>query len=280
MPFYKADYFFNAQHVPGWTETFYLSAGDTASALLLATRGINDYIGKRRAILHAAYNLQEIRVSDVAVNRDSLVTLLTAAEGQGLFGDKATAFEQAWDGMLLRGESGALTRRGVHIRGIPAGQVDTIGTLTLNGPWINVLTTWRIALTQGNIGFLIRKQTPTPVAQPITCTILGDNRSIRLAWAVARPVGVTEGTFMNVKKVQDANNVNGRWRVQYVDATTATMFPKRTKMYGNASTGIAAVETVAITYVPFTNVIPVRGVKLNTGKSSDAQRGRRTRAAA
>jgi hypothetical protein len=117
------------------------------------------------------------------------------------------------------------------------------------------------------------------VARPTQCDIIGDGKAIRLTWA-ARPVGLVDGSLINVKKVEDASSVNGRWRVQYTDATTATMFPKLTKMFGTPSTAVARVETVVLTFPNITSVIPERGVKLNTGKPSDAPHGRRTRRAA
>src|SRR6266536_27383 len=267
----KVDYFFEDIGNSGWTETFYFTDTDITVA---RDRAETKYVTQRLSLLTGSYSLRELRVSDVAILRDSLVKSYTFAQGLGNYPAVAGARdEQPWDALLVRIEAGALNRRSLLMRGLPGGLVDPVGVYTPSALWSRRFAAFRASCLAAP-PFQIRTQTSGPGFRADNINIGPGGWTISLNFLAGPPPSFVAGRIVRISGVKGAAFINGLWKIYQVIGNAVLMEQKRRPAVGNVLiTGSAKLITIG--FSNFTNLIPERGVKKSTGRPFDEPRGRR-----
>lgn len=268
----------------GWTETYYDTSATYAAALTKADAVLRP---PRLGILSAAYALRQFRVSDPTINRDSQVKAYSQAQGVGFVplgtdpGDWGAGSPQALPpsaALLLRCEAGALNRRMFLLRGM---SLSFFGADNVYNPapagvaavnlFNNMLTTapYQIrTISQGAPGF------------PSSIGIGANGFLITIIFPNNPPAGLIVNGLMKLSGFTGAAFLNGIWKVSQIlqpggagTQTTVVPYKKKRAVYGTPlMTG--QITAVNVAYSNFTNVIPLRGGKRDTGRPLGLPRGR------
>jgi len=278
-----ADFVFSDQHGGGWTENFYL----TASTISTALQNLSTTAFLRRKMLAQGYHLDEVRVSDVAVFRDSLVKAYAGPPGDGLFPLGTVPVdgnEQVFDRLLLRIEGTSLTRRTMELGGIPRGVFDQNRRYTPTPAWTAAFNAWVQNMLDPSGPVLIRRANRLATTNvlgltPSTGTGIAMTVIVPNTWAAGPSI---IGKQVRLSKFRGTAKINGLWTVfnQLTDTplpgqTTLYLQAKRSRPLLDAVSILGQISTVASgTYIAITNIIPLRGVRRSTGRPLDSLRGR------
>lgn len=283
---YKVDWVFGSLFggVSGWTETHYRTGSGTINDTLLnETSNMN--LTLRLMLLHRSYALQEVRVSDTEILRDSLIQAYGPAEGVGSYdfshGSGFAPPMPPWVRLLIRCESGSLVRRSYEIGGIATSVLTpTYAYNSADPTWAANWPNFAAAhLTGGECPWAIRKVTfGTPLTpatyQPIA-TILPGVTGRELILTFTGPgfgAAPPPGTIIKVSGVTGADHCNHLWTVAQATQTLIRTRPGRHTIFGIPANGAAAIG--AITFPILTRMGPLRGSKRNTGRPFGELHGR------
>jgi hypothetical protein len=277
MPNQVVTYFFKdvTTGSAGWTETFYMSAGTLAGALLIAgPQGA--IMNARLRLLHPDYQLSAVRVSDVAILRDSLILANAGDTGTGQWGGAGPhagdTSEEPYDALLIRMEASSLKRRSFLMRGLPSSVITHTRQYNPDGVWTAAFNVWRTTMLANNVSQIRSQTTGTPTF-PNTVTISASGYGLAITYVGAIPAGMVNGAYVKVTGIVGAAPVNHLWRISVVGALTLFLSAQRRLIYGTIA-GTPIVQLVTYTYPAITSIIPLRGVKKSTGRPFDVLRGR------
>lgn len=273
MPVYKCQFFFR-QLKYGWSDTFYLARDTTQSALDAAV----DIAPSRIALLggdgsEASPYLAAVRVSDVAVQRDSLIDRYNRVQGSNRIPLGPADIPSV--SILLRCESGPNYRRQWYLRGQPDGLVTDNGVYkpdALPG-WLNVLRVFVNTLIARGVGiYAIAKP---PAATPILeLSAVEGNVAVNTAAAH----GLASNDSVRIVGAPGANTIRGNWRVKVTLPTQFVLIGAKVADHPIAGyLGGGTFYKRLAEIQPFSRVIAEEATKKSTGGPFDRPVGRRRR---
>lgn len=276
----KLTYFFadnTSSTGSGWTESWYVGAGDANTALAVATAP--GWLNERLAVLNPTYYLTSIRAQNVVNRFDSKRMRFTAATGIGQYGGAAgranAVGDPPWTGVLLNLFGGTTTIRRFILRGIPDSQVDNNLEYSPSPRFRAALDTWRDDLSVAPNAYQLRHISLFQTwSAPTTITVQPDKKTVILSWAPGiAPAALTKGVVVQLPGIQNATPVTGFWRVHFFDGMTVTMYPRRRPIFGTPTVP-SAVQQMQYTYTPISDTEVTRGAERRPGRPSDQLRGR------
>ncbi len=133
----------------GWTETFYLPSGMSASQSLL-NQVVSAYVPARAALLGAGASMMYARITNLPPNRISFVQYLNNKQGASQYGNpiQPQDYDLSSLDLLVRMQDGIGKRRSFWMGGLPDSYTDTglqqgIQGGFVSGPawkqWINTI---------------------------------------------------------------------------------------------------------------------------------------------
>jgi hypothetical protein len=185
--------------------------------------------------------------------------------------------EQPYDGLLIRMDDGGSHRRSFIMRGLPTNIVTKTRSYAPEAEWTTAFAVWANSVTtpgghapNPNI-WQIRTQVrnPTPVI-PASVNVAANNRSLVITFTGAVPAAITQANpFFILAGVTGADHCNKIWRAQFpVGATVMNTYPGRRTIYGTPG-GLPLVTPITYAFSGIESVIPLRGVKRDTGRPFD-----------
>lgn len=281
MPDFSVNYFFTDSHEIGWSENYYVSATTIAAALASETV----VAGFRLALLAPGNHLDELRVSDVTVFRDSLVQSYAGPAGNGQFPTAASGSNPpVWNRLLLRIEAGSVARRSLEMGGIPAAITDQFGAYTPTATWTKRFNQWVVVMLETPaVELRVRKgmvaipiQSFVPAANPLYVNLTFNETDV--------PGGFTlpvKGDTVRLSKMRYTANLNGNWIVYsppvlatgvYTMSVTGRRLPA---LVGSLSQpGVWRLIKPSVPFLAITSIQPRRGVARKTGRPFDSPHGR------
>lgn len=285
MATYLNTLFFRNAGGYGWSESYFTSLAN----IDLALRELIGDVPFRRGILAKGNFLEEARVSDVTIFRDSLVQTFSEAEGVGLYGAGA-AFpapgnEQAWDRLLCRVEAGSNFRRSYDLGGVPRGVISQTGVYLGPAEWLGPFGLW-VGSHVGGVGVMLIGSnlaaseswpilgSSSPITNPRVLTIV-------ISAAAQTQMALAQGDFVRIGRSHGLSNYKGLWVVDTVTPGTApathnvTFYARRYLVgYPVVNNQMGWVYKIAATlYKEVTQIRPRRGARRKTGRPFDAPAG-------
>lgn len=210
MAVFKIDFLFN-QLNRGFSETWYMDTADIQTAMASAKS-----VAKLRSLTCARdVAFEAIRVSDVAVNGDSLIFTDTTTYAQPDRPGDVTAV-----GILVRCMSGTTYRKPLVLRGLPDDWLDrsnTPGKILLNDVGKKPVKAYLQAVITAGWRFRCRpKVTDLADYSPITAVAaVGGNVSLTAVSCAAVAAIVHTGYYIQIRGCRkSAAALNGVWNVQ------------------------------------------------------------------
>lgn len=170
MATYKITYFFgSSKYNIGWTENWWTSATDAASALATTS----SYYTPRKNVLGDDFAIDAHRASNVDSPRDSLYVTATSFPILGTVALATYPLAGVWDCLLVRRDIGTNNLIGhMFMHGVPAGIF--VGRTLANPPtpsgWTGLFNAFGTEVTGGN--YLLRKKTAPTTYTYSQCTTL------------------------------------------------------------------------------------------------------------
>lgn len=272
MPAYRATMIFNWGRY-GWTETWYLTAGD----ITLAQRRMSAPATTRSHLLGAGALLEAVRISDTAIGGDSL---LVGSDGTWKSDDAAA--DAPWNAILARVEATDKHRRQMWLRGVPdswIGLDPVTKKNTMPAKARQAFQAFLAAVMEAPSPLQLQvynKQGQGGTGVAITAQVL-DVASGYTTFSVANSTAeVGEKALMKRWKGPDKKTLNKTYHVVKKDATTVTLslpfvlIPTPGANFG----GLLFPRNP--TYTNVTDGIILRVNKRNTGRAFFVSRGRRS----
>jgi hypothetical protein len=272
MPDYKVSWFFK-QRTYGWSETFYITKANS----LEVGNAVAFVIAKRVAMLGGAIGdnsspyLSEIRVSDVAIQRDSRVLHVSPADGAPAnpvgFADNPNL------AILLDWYSGDLYRRQQYLRGNPDSLVAANGIKVPLPVWDNLFTAWKNIVIAQQFGILATTRPPEATAILIENFVYAVDTPVQMISTA--PHGLVDQDTVRIINAPGTTGLRGSWVVKVVNPTTVSLLGT-TGLHGAYKGGGKFYKKV-FTVKPFTKCDVVEATHRITGSPFDRPRGRRKR---
>jgi hypothetical protein len=282
--------FFTGPGSFGWTETLFDSPGSYTSTLQKA-----DTVWRpaRLGVLSNLFSLRQIRVSDEAINRDSLVKSYTAIQGLGLIaqgtdtnqggGDWGPASPQAFpapNALLVRLEATAAFRRMFLMRGMPVAAFGGDVVFNPNGTFTGNFIALATAL---NGQWFLKNLVPTGGPQQASAlTVSASQLAMTLTFPSATglaPAGWAPNGILKLSLFRNAAFVNGLWKIFAINPSTpdathfqVVTFSKRRQIQGTPIPGFATLLIPQFTAISAT--IALRGTTRKTGRPFGLPRGK------
>lgn len=276
MPFFKVNYFFKLDEA-GWSETFYTP--DLADAGVALDRARTLVVPRVRLLANdhlASINprLAEVRVSDVAIQRDSLVFTVSPTDGVNATPVIDDAVLPIFNSLLIRLEAGSLYRRQLYLRGIPK-QLSGPGGIYRPNPLYNaVFGQYVLAVLASGFGILAWQKPGVfvPLQNIVNVTNGVDGVTIN-----APAHGLINQDRLRVQSAPGTHGVRGNWVAKVIDVNNFVLIgaPAFTGTYLGGGKWYKRVQGV----VAFTSMLIESLVHRDTGRPFDSPRGRRKRPA-
>lgn len=276
MPIWKANYFFT-QRKQGWSETWYLDRSAAGSAL----EAMKNIMPLRVALLGGVGlgasdpRLEEIRVSNIAVDRDSLVyavppgdqfnsALLGVADNPNLC-------------LLVRLEAGALYRRSWSLRGFPDSLITNNGIYVADAAWQPRFDAFITAVRNRLLG-MVAWDRAAPI---VAISAIGPPDPVvknLVTITTAAPHGLIVGDRFKIISAPGTSNLRGTWTVFSLGLGNIFTFFSR-KEYGGAYIGGGRLTKKTPAFFNFDNAEIERASHRITGRPFDLSVGRRRKRA-
>jgi len=269
---YKVEWFFAQPTLKGygWGEVAYVEKDTVDQALTVGKQMVPfrvALLGGGGLAAATAPRLAEVRVSDIRIQRDSLVEVIPAADGTPV--NPIGEADNPNLSVLLRIESGSQYRRQWYIRGQPDSLCGKNGIYVSSGFWEALYETWRGQLFTKGFGIYgINKAVPDwelvinsvdLVATPPTITTV-------------KPHLLADQDEVRILSLPGITGIKGVYRVQVIDANTV-------RLLGAAGAGIyrggGRLTKRQKRVLQFTRAVIMGITKRSTGRPFDAPRGRR-----
>lgn len=263
----------------GWSETFWVQADSVSSVEAIARA----QAPLRMKLCGYGVKMTYLRISDEAIRGDSTVVLTnwtTSDEVNPAHGEvqKVTPavkefVDVAWNGLLIRHESGPDTRRLWCMRGVPDDLIIGPEGPKDAKPWADAFGLWKDLLITNKWGFMaINKNPGTNPTKLITDVVKVGN----FVNVIIPAHGFLEGEKIRISgaKADNPKAINGVWQVSIHDANTVILKGNKTDP-GYLRDGAARAQRMA--FAPITATFVRRQAKRNPGRPFDQLPGRRVK---
>lgn len=275
MPIYRCNLFFELLK-RGWSETYFTPNLANPEVALNTTERL---VAPRVALLAApltaiAPRLTEIRISDVDVQRDSLVKAIAPADGTANGGPAGDCLPINV-ALLMRLNSGSLYRRQLYIRGIPAQLSNQQGEYKPNADYNTKLDAFFTALRINSFGIYAWLK-PTAPVRPLKA-ILGVQNLPGGVTIETPGHGLINNDQIRVQSCPGTQGVRGNWHVHVIDDQHYSLVgaPPYTGVYIGGGLWYKRIQDTVI----FTDMNVEGLTHHDTGRPFDSPRGRRRRPA-
>jgi len=259
----------------GWSETFYHTDSDIDTAMNAAIL----LSGSRYPLLGKPAYLEAIRVSDVAVLRDSKVHFPSVNQSTSSL--TADTVSNAW---LVRIESGALYRRSFFLRGVPDSWIQYTPEAALPiiaGAFASAFTTFREQLINGNWQLKVFDKV-AGAAQAVDVLALEQSLLGWVTVSLAVPAGVVPGQTVRLAGFDHVNTatkklLNGTHKVVSIEASDITINLKWADLVSPSDFIMGKLYRHITTYVAITKANLVYPRARQTGRAFFVPAGRRSK---
>jgi hypothetical protein len=249
----------------GWTDTFYLDGTDLSAAL----DETGDLRRARRDLLGGGVFLYETRVSFDDPMRDSLIYAVPDSDQEGtvyapLQGDYAGT------SLLCRLQASPSIRRQLMLRGFPDEEVVNNGTYAPGPNFTAHLRTFFTELTLPN-KWKIRTFTRVPPVR-VSLTLQDPNTGVVTCTSTAAAT-IAAGDLVQINAGRGGGGIRGRHRVLTSDGAVSFTL----QIFKLVPLNISRVTVFKVSFVlaSISSAQVIRVTHRNTGRPSDAPRGRR-----
>lgn len=282
MAYYLITYNFS-QGPFGWSEKFNMLASSFQAAIDASAD--NTILAARQALLGAAAaaggysaTLNSVRISDVAVKRDSVVRVVNAQGAASPTNDTAdipnTCLVVRMNLSSDPNGVGSLYRRTLYLRGFPDGLVSNGGKYTPTAGWVTAFTLWVNLLRDRSFGTIVSSK-----EEPLLNIMAAANDGANTLFTTD-----VNNNFPNGRQVhftgQKPSAIFGTYKTVYQVAGQPAQFRVLGQNIVGVPTTLGQVNLVASAfgYIVGTPQV-VRASHRVTGRPSDAPRGRRKKRA-
>jgi len=211
MPTYKCNYFFKFSDF-GWSETLYCDDINAAAAMVRA----KNLIVPRVQMLGggstgANPRLAEVRISNIQIQRDSLIYQVPPLDG--VAPNPVGTTDNPNLCLLLRLDSGDLYRRQLYLRGQPDLLISN-GAYQADAFWGSRFIGWRTIVSLFNFGILALDRNAVLGIMGISYGVGG---VVTIDTGV--PHGLSTQDQVRIISAPGTTGVRGVWFIQSVDAT-------------------------------------------------------------
>jgi hypothetical protein len=270
----KVDFFFKLGS-RGWQEVYWRSGDPDLQTSLQAAEKLASW---RAGLLGPAAKLTDVRVSDVSVNLDSLVSK-KEFNGRKVFLNLYT--ENITTAVLCRLNSGSKYRRSLYMRGQPKSvQLPPPDGVGVAADWLDYFARMVKENFLGTTKWCLRVQPKAPdgAKRPVTSIQLSPGGNARLAFLTALPAFAV-GSKVRLKGFLMADlgglAINGDWEIQAREGTINTIRFPWDAAY-TYSGGATAQDRTPV-FEPVTSFLPQRIVRRKAGRVYGDPKGRITK---
>ena len=258
----------------GWSEQHFVTASDSSAALALLDKTSiprDNMLGDQSVIV-------AIRVSDIAIRGDSLVT--NYARGTFVPGGSGDfQSDVPWTAWHCRLEGTDMHRRSWFSRGMPdKWWVNPSGvspeTLTPPADFLTAFTKWFNVLRGNGFGILGQDKSGNPIRNVVS--VVKDDPSGLMRLTLDGAIVTQTGKYIRVYGGKSIPGLGGKQRVAAVPGPTQVIISRAMPTsfyYGFDATATALAPIV----IPYTRGIVLNIAKKSVGRAFFALRGRRRR---
>lgn len=213
MAIFKGQWFFT-QGNAGWSETHYVTQETSANAMIRAVNMIPPRVALLGGPGANAPTLRQIRVSNIAIQRDSFVWVVAPADG--IAPNPISVADIVHTCLVIRLNSTDLYRRSLMLRGIPDVVISNNGVFNFDPGYMARLDAYEVALIAQGFGMLAAAK---PLGMPLIANVTasGITNAGVLITTVA-PHGLVTGDTVRIVSTPGISQtggatIRGRWQV-------------------------------------------------------------------